>query len=161
MTEEQINTFEKLIMAQKKEIFDKLCESSRELAIHGDILDEEFCDRENQLSFRFKSREKLFLQKIEDALERIKDDSYGVCDDCGANISIKRLMARPMANKCISCKEAEEQEEVNVQYERKSKSLGKKMINTGNQDNVISFKGFSSKKSKEKFDPQNYLSLCK
>ena len=98
---------------------------------------------------------------MDEALERIEDGSYAVCEECGSNISIKRLLARPMAEKCISCKEAEEQGEVNVQYEKKSKTFGRKIVGTGDQSNVISFKGFSSKKTSQKFDPKNYLSLCK
>jgi len=161
MTEEQIQVFKDLIISQKNEILEKFQKLRKELSIQGDILDEEFSNRENQLNFRFKSREKLFLHKIDEALERIEDGSYAICDECGDNISIKRLLARPMADKCISCKEFEEQGEANVQYKRKSKSLGKKMINTGDQNNIISFKGFSSKKSTQNFDPKNYLSLCK
>jgi len=44
------------------------------------------------------------LKKIEETLARIKDNDYGYCDDCGAEIGIGRLEARPTATQCIECK---------------------------------------------------------
>ena len=52
-----------------------------------------------------------WLKKVEKALRRITEDSYDECEDCGALIGYKRLVARPEATLCIVCKEKQEQME--------------------------------------------------
>lgn len=61
--------------------------------------------------FRLRGRERTFLTKIDKALGKIQDESFGTCEDCGDAIHSKRLEARPEANLCIKCKEAQEREE--------------------------------------------------
>ena len=107
-----------------------------DLVVDGDYMDEEFCDRQNMLQFRIKSREKFFIKRIEETLDKIENDEYGVCVECDEKISFKRLMARPMADKCITCKEVEERQEGNIFYEKKSRTLGKTITNL-NEENVI------------------------
>jgi RNA polymerase-binding protein DksA len=51
------------------------------------------------------------LDKIDEAILRIDEGSYGICDDCGEEIRIKRLEARPVAKFCIDCKIKQEQRE--------------------------------------------------
>ena len=55
-----------------------------------------------------KSREGKLIQKIEKALGRIEEGSYGICKICGEDISVKRLKARPVTEQCIECKTASE-----------------------------------------------------
>ena len=62
-------------------------------------------------TFRLRGREKTFLDKISKALERIEDGSFGVCEECGEEISVKRLEARPETTLCIRCKEDQERVE--------------------------------------------------
>ena len=62
-------------------------------------------------TFRLRGREKVFLDKIEKALRKIEDGSFGICEECGEEISIKRLEARPETNLCIRCKEDQERVE--------------------------------------------------
>jgi DnaK suppressor protein len=57
---------------------------------------------------RLKSREGKLIQKIEKALDRIEEGSYGICETCGEDISLKRLKARPVTEQCIECKTATE-----------------------------------------------------
>src|SRR5512147_3340512 len=64
-------------------------------------------------TFRLRGREKVFLDKIEKALRKIEDGSFGVCEECGEEISIKRLEARPETTLCIRCKEDQEHHEKN------------------------------------------------
>jgi DnaK suppressor protein len=59
-------------------------------------------------TFRLRGREKVFLEKIEKALAKIKDETFGTCEECGEEISIKRLEARPETGLCIKCKEDQE-----------------------------------------------------
>ena len=49
--------------------------------------------------------------KIEEALNRIEEGEYGICEGCGDDINIKRLEARPVTTLCIDCKTAQEQKE--------------------------------------------------
>lgn len=60
---------------------------------------------------RQKDREKKQLTKVNQALERMEDGTYGECLECGEPIPEKRLEARPAAVLCIDCKERREQEE--------------------------------------------------
>jgi DnaK suppressor protein len=60
------------------------------------------------LELRTRDRERKLLKKIEQTLSDIENDLYGYCEDCGAEIGIRRLEARPTATKCIDCKTVQE-----------------------------------------------------
>ncbi|MBW2731839.1 MAG: TraR/DksA C4-type zinc finger protein [Deltaproteobacteria bacterium] len=62
-------------------------------------------------TFRLRGREKTFLKKIDLALGKIENGSFGICEDCGEDVSIKRLEARPETTLCIRCKEDQEKKE--------------------------------------------------
>ena len=62
-------------------------------------------------TFRLRGREKVFLTKIQKALERIGNGTFGTCEECGEPISNKRLEARPETTLCIRCKEDQERVE--------------------------------------------------
>ena len=110
----------------------------------GDIIDLLNTDRDNVIKLRLMGRERLYLKKVADALQRIKDGTFGVCNECGEDIEFRRLNARPTANMCISCKEGQEREENRIIYHKKSHTLGKK-LNT----NVIDLPIKSEEISKE------------
>ncbi len=61
--------------------------------------------------FRLRGREKTFLKKIDHALAKIEDGTFGMCESCDEPISIKRLEARPETTLCIRCKEDQERME--------------------------------------------------
>ncbi len=65
---------------------------------------------ESSLSFtgRMRERERGLLAKIERSLERIEPGSYGECESCGEEIGLERLRARPVADRCIDCKDEQE-----------------------------------------------------
>lgn len=120
----------------KKVTFEMWEESPDRQGVYGDVIDEEFSDRQNSLQFKMKSREIFFIKKIENTIKRMEKDDYGNCLECGNEISFKRLLARPMAEKCISCKEVEERQEGNILYEKKSHTLGKSITNSA-KSNVV------------------------
>ena len=62
-------------------------------------------------TFRLRGREKSFLDKIQKALVKIEDGTFGKCEECEEEISLKRLEARPETNLCIRCKEDQERVE--------------------------------------------------
>lgn len=73
-----------------------------------DTLDRAVIDSDKNFFLHIKSREGKLIQKIETALERIENGSYGICVTCGEDISAKRLKARPVTMQCIECKKEAE-----------------------------------------------------
>lgn len=63
------------------------------------------------VTLRLRDREMLLLKKIEEALAKIDTGTFGICEACEEPIEPKRLEARPVAELCIRCKEAQELEE--------------------------------------------------
>jgi len=63
---------------------------------------------------RIRGRERKLLDKIDEALYRIAEEEFGICDNCGADIGLKRLEARPVTTLCIDCKIAQENKEKSV-----------------------------------------------
>jgi DnaK suppressor protein len=59
-------------------------------------------------TFRLRGREKTFLKKIDHAVAKIDDGTFGICESCDEPISAKRLEARPETTLCIRCKEDQE-----------------------------------------------------
>ena len=60
------------------------------------------------LSLRISDRESKLIRKIQQTLDRMEDEDYGICDMCGKDISIARLRARPVTTLCIECKTKQE-----------------------------------------------------
>jgi DnaK suppressor protein len=66
---------------------------------------------------RIRDRERKLILKIKEALARIEDGTFGICEECGEEISEERLKARPMTTLCIECKtkaEAEEKKKISL-----------------------------------------------
>jgi DnaK suppressor protein len=83
----------------------------------GDFTDWASLDTDSSLNIRFRERESRLAEKIAGALRKLKDGTFGICEECGRPISEKRLMARPIARLCIKCKEKEEiAEEINARW---------------------------------------------
>jgi DnaK suppressor protein len=83
------------------------------------------CELETSMRLRLRNRETLFLKKIDEALARIANGTFGQCESCEEGIELKRLEARPTTTLCLGCKEEDERrEEIHIDGHR-SKSLGK------------------------------------
>lgn len=76
-----------------------------------DPTDRASLESDRNFLLRIKDRERKLITKVNEALERIDNGSYGICESCGRPISEKRLMARPVTTECIECKTEEEQKE--------------------------------------------------
>ena len=74
----------------------------------GDSLDYVAEERDREFYQLLGERDRMKLQKIKEALERIDDESYGVCDECDAEIGKARLLALPFTTMCVECKSEEE-----------------------------------------------------
>jgi DnaK suppressor protein len=69
-------------------------------------------ESDRNLTLRIRDRERKLRSKIEEALARIDDGTFGICETCGEPIGLKRLEARPVTTLCVACKESQEDQEV-------------------------------------------------
>ena len=79
-----------------------------EAANPPDPADRATLEEEFSIELRTRDRERRLIKKIDSTIEIIANDDYGWCDSCGVEIGIRRLEARPTANKCIDCKTLDE-----------------------------------------------------
>ena len=68
-------------------------------------------EAERNFELRIRDREHKLIKKVKQALLRIENDTFGICEACGEDISIPRLKARPVTTQCIECKTREEVQE--------------------------------------------------
>ncbi len=96
---------EKRRQAILAKISDMQLPQSGEEITRGDSLDIASSARDREITFMLKSRELDELRAIEDAIERIDNDDYGICANCEDPIELKRLEAVPWARFCRACQE--------------------------------------------------------
>ncbi|MDI6687801.1 MAG: RNA polymerase-binding protein DksA [Desulfobacterales bacterium] len=73
-----------------------------------DPTDRASLEAERNFMLRIRDRENKLIKKVKKALVRIDKGTFGICEKCGEDISIKRLKARPVTTQCIECKTKEE-----------------------------------------------------
>ena len=76
-----------------------------------DMNDQATAEADQYFLLRLREREQKLLKKIDEALERIANGTFGICESCGEDIAYKRLKARPVTTLCIDCKTKQEEEE--------------------------------------------------
>ena len=112
----------------------------------GDEVDMINLQKEQILETRLNERNLLFLKKVEAAKQKILEGTYGICEDCGAEISQKRLMARPTACLCITCQEEKEREQFgSIKFRRDLQTTQFEDVS----ENLIGEKKFTSVKDIE------------
>ena len=77
----------------------------------ADIVDQASSQTEKSVELRASNRRRKLVNKIDHALKKLKDGTYGYCEDTGEPIGLKRLMARPVATLCIAAQEKHEKDE--------------------------------------------------
>ena len=77
----------------------------------ADIIDQASSYTEKTVEMRASNRRRKLINKIDQALKKLKDGTYGYCEDTGEPIGLKRLIARPIATLCIEAQEKHEKEE--------------------------------------------------
>ena len=70
----------------------------------ADPLDRATVESDRSRTLRIRDRESMLIKKIRQSLADIENGEYGICEDCGEDISIERLKARPVTSLCIGCK---------------------------------------------------------
>lgn len=115
MEPERVEFFRELLQGRLDVLLDEARATVNDLA-EGDVNYADPTDRaaaESDRSFllRIRDRERKLILKIREALERVEDGTFGLCETCGDEIGEKRLEARPVTTQCIDCKtEAEKKE---------------------------------------------------
>lgn len=84
---------------------------TKEIVNIPDPNDRATLESDRNFELRIRDRERKLINKIREALERINDGTFGICEKCGEDISEARLKARPVTTLCIDCKTDEEREE--------------------------------------------------
>ncbi len=115
MCEQQKEYFRQKLLAWK----DSILNESRETLVHmqeensslPDLADRASAETDRALELRTRDRQRKLIAKIDAALERIEDGSYGYCEETGEPISLKRLIARPIATLSLAAQERHERRE--------------------------------------------------
>ena len=113
MNKATLKKFRTLLTEKRDEILKKAKQTlEQDMALDTDDLPDEMdlasSEYLQSFTFRLRGREKAFLDKIQKALLKIEDGSFGKCEECEEEISTKRLEARPETTLCIRCKEDQE-----------------------------------------------------
>ncbi|MBL4824850.1 MAG: RNA polymerase-binding protein DksA [SAR324 cluster bacterium] len=77
-----------------------------ESTLYPDPNDRASLETEHINNLRIRDRERKLLGKVEEALERVENKTFGYCEECGVEIGKERLLIRPVTTFCVSCKES-------------------------------------------------------
>jgi len=113
LKKKELKRFRELLLEKREEILKSAKRTLNEdMTLDPDDLPDEMdlasSEYLQSFTFRLRGREKTFLKKIDHALQKIEEGTFGVCEECEEPISIKRLEARPETTLCIRCKEDQE-----------------------------------------------------
>lgn len=104
----KLNAWRNDILREARETLDHLAEES---ANHADIADRASSETDRSIELRARDRQRKLISKIDAALQRIEEGTYGYCEETGEPISLKRLDARPIATLSIEAQERHERRE--------------------------------------------------
>ena len=112
MNKKKLESFRKLLNERLDELLEQAYETVDSMSDQKgnlpDPSDRATLESDRNFPLRIRDRERKLIGKIKDALERIDNGTYGICEECGEEISEKRLRARPVTTLCIDCKKKEE-----------------------------------------------------
>ncbi|MFP4084027.1 MAG: RNA polymerase-binding protein DksA [Desulfonatronovibrio sp.] len=115
MNNQDIEYFRTMLKTMRQDIQEKgentIEDMTEDREMHADPADRASAESERAFILRLRDRDRKLIQKIDQALQRIEEGSFGVCDECGDDIAIPRLKARPVTTLCIKCKSRQEQAE--------------------------------------------------
>lgn len=112
MNEAQRDHFREILLAWRSQLVSDITRTINsmqdESINHPDPTDRATQETDMSLELRSRDRERKLIKKIDETIGRIDEDDYGFCDNCGVEIGIARLEARPTATLCIDCKTLDE-----------------------------------------------------
>ena len=107
--------FRDLLSERLDGLLDEATKTVSGMTDHGqtfpDPTDRATLESERNFTLRIRDRERRLISKIKGALNRLDQGTFGICEECGEDISDKRLKARPVTTRCIKCKKEQENEE--------------------------------------------------
>jgi DnaK suppressor protein len=80
-------------------------------AAFADPADRATAESDRSFTLRIRDRERRLIHKIQEAIKRMDDGVYGICEECGDEIGVARLKARPVTTLCVACKSRQEEGE--------------------------------------------------
>ncbi len=126
MKRELLAQFENLFQELKKNTLNEIKLEDKAMGCSiGDEVDQSLEDQERAMNLKLLGRHSFMLKKIDSALFKIKNGTFGICEECEGEIELNRLRARPVATQCIACKEEGERTEGQLLYEKRSHTHGK------------------------------------
>lgn len=112
MKKNDIKFFEELLKNQLEELLSQADDTVTGMTSpkenFPDPTDRATLESDRNFMLRIRDREHKLIKKIKKALERIENETFGICEKCGEDISFERLKARPVTTQCIECKTKEE-----------------------------------------------------
>ena len=115
MNEMQLEYFRQKLLDWKKDLLNQSSGTLEDLRQGGlnqpDDVDRASLETDKSIDLRTKDRARKLIVKIDQALDRIEDGTYGYCEETGEEIGIDRLMARPIATLCVEAQERHERME--------------------------------------------------
>ena len=118
MNEKQLAHFRSILSNRKQNLMEEVDRTvhhlQEEAVNYADPNDRASQEEEFSLELRARDRERKLVKKISQTIDRIDNDDYGFCDECGIEIGIRRLEARPTATLCIDCKTLAELKEKQI-----------------------------------------------
>jgi DnaK suppressor protein len=115
MNERQLEYFRQKLLNWKEDIFresrETLSHLQTETENHPDIADRASSETDRSLELRTRDRQRKLIAKIDEALQRIEEGSYGYCEETGEPIGVARLDARPIATLSLEAQERHERRE--------------------------------------------------
>jgi len=104
----KLNAWKEEILKEAKETLQHLQEENQN---HPDLADRASSETDRAIELRARDRQRKLISKIDEALGRIEDGSYGYCEETGEPISLRRLEARPIATLSVEAQERHERRE--------------------------------------------------
>lgn len=116
LTDKDLKKFRELLESKRQAVLDRARKTlTEDMALNPDDLPDEMdlasSEYYQSFEFRLRGREKSHLAKLDHAIRKLDDGTFGTCESCGEPIGRKRLEARPETGLCIQCKENQERDE--------------------------------------------------
>ena len=112
MKPEKLELFRVMLTEKISELLEDAGKTVSEMTVSKenfpDPNDRASLESDRNFELRIRDRERKLIAKMQEAIRRIDDGTFGICDDCSGPISEKRLLARPVTTQCIDCKTRQE-----------------------------------------------------
>ncbi|MFP4476333.1 MAG: RNA polymerase-binding protein DksA [Desulfatibacillaceae bacterium] len=112
MEEKDQEYFRQLLTSQLNSLLSQAEDTVSGMSDHKesfpDPTDRAAAETDRNFMLRIRDRESKLIKKIKKTLDRMENGTFGICEECGEDISIQRLRARPVTTQCIECKRKQE-----------------------------------------------------